>query len=124
MSGLDLRPDTTTLDPTRMRRNDIQVVRLWFPPGVDHDSYTCQVRYLPTGVVAVEWTFEVDDDPPEISDELAAEGVDETYTPVLWTLDATDLLGPYRYDVQDEVGNTKWGAAFYVDADVTEAVGS
>ncbi len=133
MTGLDLRPDENA-DPTRMRRNDVIVVRLWFEPTYDLqvDELLCDVKSVPDGALAASWTFAVDTDPPDPTTDPSLQGlVDADGDPVtvtaewssaLWSVDATDLYGPYRYDVQDGTGNTLFASDLFVDPDVTEVV--
>lgn len=129
--SLDLRPDTTTLSPTSMRRNDVIDVEFWVPDTFDPTGWSCQVRSTPNAsAVAATWAVTIGpdnfDDLPEGDDKtaLADAGVDNTFLQVLITFDATDLEGPYRWDVEGEDGNTLFGAALVVDPDVTRVDGS
>lgn len=111
-TGLDLRPDRTTLNPTRMLRNDIKVVRFTFPAEYPPElaQMLCQVRRVPNGPVQATWPVVQDPDNP-----LA----------ILVTYDATDLEGDYFYDLEDAPDHTLWGPyVLHVDKDITLPEGS
>lgn len=125
--SFDLRPDTSTLAPTRMRRGDVIDAELWLPPDLfDVSAWVCQVRTSTEATeVAATWavaeaTYGFDDKTDAEQADLTAAGVDDTYVAVLITCDATDLLGSYVWDVQDgPAGNTLFGAPLEVQGDVT-----
>mgnify|MGYP006921291572 CR=1 FL=1 len=106
-AGLDLRPDRTTLNPTRMLRNDIKVVAFTFPPEYPPDltEMLCQVRRVPDGTVVKTWAVALDGGNP---------------LRLLVTYDATDLDGEYEYDLEDAPDHTLWGPyKLIVDRDIT-----
>lgn len=109
--GLDLREDTTALNPTLMTRNDIKAVGFNFPSGFDL-----------TGVAA--WTCDVAESParPEtiIPWSVAIDPMDPLR--VVVTYDATDLLGEYVYQLRNEHGVTICGPyRLVVSPDVSTA---